>query len=84
MTVGFLTGKFAPLHTGHIYFISKAATMVDKLYVVLVYDKQGTHIDTLYGSKDMKSKGYDSSSISKCINGQAKTHRGCTFKKEIN
>lgn len=38
MTVGFLTGKFAPLHTGHIYFISKAATMVDKLYVVLSYD----------------------------------------------
>ena len=38
MNVGFLTGKFAPLHTGHIYFISKAATMVDKLYVVLSYD----------------------------------------------
>lgn len=38
MTVGFLTGKFAPLHTGHIYFISKAATKVDKLYVVLSYD----------------------------------------------
>lgn len=38
MSVGFLTGKFAPLHTGHIYFISKAATMVDKLYVVLSYD----------------------------------------------
>ena len=38
MTVGFLTGKFAPLHTGHIYFISKAATLVDKLYVVLSYD----------------------------------------------
>ena len=37
-TVGFLTGKFAPLHTGHIYFISRAATMVDKLYVVLSYD----------------------------------------------
>lgn len=38
MTVGFLTGKFAPLHTGHIYFVSKAATMVDRLYVVLSYD----------------------------------------------
>lgn len=38
MNVGFLTGKFAPLHTGHIYFISRAATMVDKLYVVLSYD----------------------------------------------
>lgn len=38
MSIGFLTGKFAPLHTGHIYFISKAATMVDKLYVVLSYD----------------------------------------------
>lgn len=38
MTIGFLTGKFAPLHTGHIYFISKAATMVDTLYVILSYD----------------------------------------------
>lgn len=38
MTVGFLTGKFAPLHSGHIYFISRAATMVDKLVVVLSYD----------------------------------------------
>lgn len=38
MTVGFLTLKAAPLHTGHIYFISRAATMVDKLYVVLSYD----------------------------------------------
>lgn len=38
MSVGFLTGKFAPLHSGHIYFISKAATMVDELYVVLSYD----------------------------------------------
>lgn len=35
MKRGFLTGKFYPIHRGHIYFISKAATMCDKLYVVI-------------------------------------------------
>lgn len=71
-------------NTYHAWNIGLASASHSYTGPVLVYDKQGTHIDTLYGSKDMKSKGYDSSSISKCINGQAKTHRGCTFKKEIN
>lgn len=39
-TVGVITGKFAPLHNGHIYAINKAATQVDKLYVVLSYDQK--------------------------------------------
>lgn len=38
--VGFLVGKFAPLHSGHINFINDAATQVDKLYVVLCYDEK--------------------------------------------
>lgn len=40
MTIGVITGKFAPLHTGHIYAITKAATQVDKLYVVLSFDQK--------------------------------------------
>lgn len=38
--VGVVTGKFAPLHSGHIYAITEAATQVDKLYVVLSYDQK--------------------------------------------
>lgn len=39
-TIGVITGKFAPLHTGHIYAITEAATQVDTLYVVLSYDEK--------------------------------------------
>ncbi len=42
MSTGFLTLKAAPLHAGHIYLISQAATQVDKLYVVL------SHNDNLF------------------------------------
>jgi HTH-type transcriptional repressor of NAD biosynthesis genes len=38
MTIGVVTGKFAPLHTGHIFMINSAATQCDELYVVLSYD----------------------------------------------
>jgi HTH-type transcriptional repressor of NAD biosynthesis genes len=34
---GWLVGKFAPATTGHIYFISMAATLVKKLTVVMSY-----------------------------------------------
>lgn len=34
-TVGFIGGKFLPLHQGHIYAITAASNMVDELYVVL-------------------------------------------------
>lgn len=40
MSTGVITGKFAPLHSGHIYAITQAATQVDKLYVVLSYDQK--------------------------------------------
>ncbi|QVV97655.1 hypothetical protein 2017DRC48_0130 [Vibrio phage ICP1] len=39
-TNGVITGKFAPLHSGHIYAITQAATQVDKLYVVLSFDQK--------------------------------------------
>jgi HTH-type transcriptional repressor of NAD biosynthesis genes len=38
MTIGVVTGKFAPLHTGHIFMINSAATQCDELYVILSYD----------------------------------------------
>ena len=38
--VGFIIGKFAPLHNGHINFIHEAATQVDILYVILCYDEK--------------------------------------------
>jgi HTH-type transcriptional repressor of NAD biosynthesis genes len=37
--VGFYGGKFLPLHQGHVYMITRAACMVDELYVVLSYSK---------------------------------------------
>jgi HTH-type transcriptional repressor of NAD biosynthesis genes len=33
--VGFIGGKFLPLHLGHIYAIVSASNLVDKLYVIL-------------------------------------------------
>lgn len=37
-TKGWLTGKFAPLHAGHINFIQQAATLCDELTVVLSHN----------------------------------------------
>lgn len=37
--VGFFGGKFLPLHAGHVFAITKAACMVEELYVVLSYSK---------------------------------------------
>lgn len=42
--IGLIIGKFLPLHNGHLFFINKSATQVDKLYVIVdehpVSDKQ--------------------------------------------
>jgi HTH-type transcriptional repressor of NAD biosynthesis genes len=35
MTVGFIGGKFLPLHLGHVYAIVHASSIVDELYVIL-------------------------------------------------
>ncbi len=40
MTTGFLGGKFLPLHMGHVYAITKAACMVDELFVILTYSNK--------------------------------------------
>lgn len=39
MTIGFIGGKFLPLHLGHVYAIVHASTMVDELYVVLSHSE---------------------------------------------
>lgn len=39
MKVGMYGGKFLPFHMGHAYALTKAACMVDELYVVLSYSK---------------------------------------------
>lgn len=38
-TIGFIGGKFLPLHQGHIYVIISASNKVDELYVVLSSSK---------------------------------------------
>nr|WP_263327172.1 multifunctional transcriptional regulator/nicotinamide-nucleotide adenylyltransferase/ribosylnicotinamide kinase NadR [Neobacillus sp. Marseille-Q6967] len=40
MTVGFIGGKFLPLHLGHVYAIVHASSMVDELYVVLSHSER--------------------------------------------
>jgi len=39
-TVGFLGGKFLPLHMGHVYAIMDASNRVDELYVILSSSKK--------------------------------------------
>ncbi|MDQ0971683.1 HTH-type transcriptional repressor of NAD biosynthesis genes [Neobacillus niacini] len=39
MTIGFIGGKFLPLHLGHVYAIVHASTIVDELYVVLSHSE---------------------------------------------
>jgi HTH-type transcriptional regulator, transcriptional repressor of NAD biosynthesis genes len=39
MTVGFIGGKFLPLHLGHVYAIVHASSSVDELYVVLSHSE---------------------------------------------
>lgn len=40
MRIGMYGGKFLPLHNGHVYAITKAASMVDELYIVLSYSEK--------------------------------------------
>jgi HTH-type transcriptional regulator, transcriptional repressor of NAD biosynthesis genes len=39
MSVGFIGGKFLPLHLGHVYAIVYASSIVDELYVVLSHSE---------------------------------------------
>lgn len=45
---GVLTGKFAPLTSGHINYIHLAATQVQKLWVVLSFDQKWLDIQSDY------------------------------------
>ena len=35
--IGIITGKFFPLHIGHVNFIQRASGIVDRLYVIISY-----------------------------------------------
>lgn len=48
---------------------------------VEVYNQLGELVDTLYGSKDMKAKGYDPRNVSAVTTGKRKTYKGYTFKR---
>jgi HTH-type transcriptional regulator, transcriptional repressor of NAD biosynthesis genes len=37
--VGFIGGKFLPLHMGHVYAITRAACLCDELYVILSHSR---------------------------------------------
>ncbi|UUV47115.1 nicotinamide-nucleotide adenylyltransferase [Bacillus phage vB_BanS-Thrax5] len=37
-TVGFLGGKFYPIHQGHVFAMTMASTMVDELHIIVSYD----------------------------------------------
>lgn len=53
-STGVITGKFAPLHSGHIYAITQASTQVDHLYVILSYDDK--FFDTLDNKEYWKER----------------------------
>jgi DNA repair exonuclease SbcCD nuclease subunit len=48
---------------------------------LLVFDKEGKLVATLYGSKEWKDFGLNSGSVNQCIRGLRKSHKGYTFEK---
>lgn len=54
MSLGVIVGKFLPLHTGHINFINKCSTKVDKLIVVLCYSDKNSEICKDNGIPEIK------------------------------
>ncbi len=44
--------------------------------------KDGEFMGSLYGSADMKNKGFTPSCVSRCVNGILNTHKGFMFKKQ--
>ena len=47
---------------------------------VMVIDKDGNHVLTIYGEKECKQYGFDSGHVSKCCSGKRKSHKGYTFR----
>ncbi len=39
-------------------------------------------VDELFGSIDMRNKGFDPRLVNACLKGKRKTHRGCTFVRQ--
>lgn len=58
MINGLFFGKFAPLTTGHISAITRAAAQVDRLFVILCWDQkfQNTLSDDLYGRMTLRNR----------------------------
>lgn len=58
MNNGLFFGKFAPLTTGHISAITRAAAQVDRLFVILCWDQkfQNTLSDDLYGRMTLRNR----------------------------
>ena len=48
---------------------------------IKVFDKFGNFIHELSGEADMRSKGYTPQSVSRCIKGTQKYHKGLIFKR---
>ena len=46
-----------------------------------VFSADGELVDILVGKQDMVAKGYSQSQVSAVLNGNAKTHKGCTFRR---
>lgn len=50
-TVGFIGGKFLPVHSGHVYAITKASKLVDELYVIVSWsDKRDKLLCEKFGN----------------------------------
>ncbi|NBO98514.1 MAG: endonuclease [Proteobacteria bacterium] len=47
---------------------------------VMVIDKNGNHVLTIYGKLQYKEYGFDSGAVSLCCSGKRKHHKGYTFR----
>jgi hypothetical protein len=49
---------------------------------IMVFDKDGNHINTLWGRKEIINAGFSSGAVMQCASGSGrrKHHKGCTFK----
>lgn len=49
---------------------------------ILVFNKEGAQVHTLFGNADMLDKGFDFRLVSACLAGKRNSHRGCTFERK--
>lgn len=50
---------------------------------ILVIDKDGNVVDTLFGEKDLVKKGYSSSLVYKCLKKPTRKHKGFTYTRAL-